>query len=99
MLGLVTVALVGKRARAELGGEWPVVNFIVEAMAKANKCRTADDLLMSTELHPRLPRCLTRGPNCRMTNFARSCCVPRTCTSARWRCGFRLARIDGRRVI
>ena len=52
VLGLVTVALGGKRVRAELGGEWAVASFIVEAMAKANKCRAADDLLMSAELHP-----------------------------------------------
>jgi len=52
VLGLVAVALGGKRVRAELGGEWAVASFIVEAMAKANKCRAADDLLMSAELHP-----------------------------------------------
>ncbi|MGA2795095.1 MAG: hypothetical protein ABSE69_16510 [Roseiarcus sp.] len=51
-LGLVTVALGGKRVRGDLGGEWAVASFIVEAMAKANKCRAADDLLMSAELHP-----------------------------------------------
>jgi hypothetical protein len=52
VLGLVAVALGGKRVRAELGGEWAVASYIVEAMAKANKCRAADDLLMSAELHP-----------------------------------------------
>jgi hypothetical protein len=52
VLGLVTVALGGKRFRSELGGEWAVASFIVEAMAKANKCRAADDLLMGAELHP-----------------------------------------------
>jgi hypothetical protein len=51
-LGLVTGALGGKPIRAEFGGEWAVASFIVEAMAKANKCRAADDLLMSAELHP-----------------------------------------------
>jgi hypothetical protein len=52
VLGLVAVALGGKRVRSALGGEWPVASFIVEAMAAANKCRAADDLLMSAELHP-----------------------------------------------
>lgn len=52
VLGLVAVALGGKRVRSALGGEWAVASFIVEAMAKANKCRAADDLLMSAELHP-----------------------------------------------
>jgi hypothetical protein len=42
----------GKRVRADLGGEWAVANFIIEAMARANKCRSSDDLLMSVELHP-----------------------------------------------
>jgi replication-associated recombination protein RarA len=46
IVGLVTVALSGKRIRAELGGEWAVASFIVEAMAKAVKCRSSDDLLM-----------------------------------------------------
>src|ERR1019366_7369869 len=52
VLGLVTVALGGKRVRSALGGEWSVATLIVEAMAKANKCRAADDLLMGAELHP-----------------------------------------------
>jgi hypothetical protein len=52
VVGLVTASLGGKRIRVDLGGEWAVASFIVEAMAKANKCRAADDLLMSAELHP-----------------------------------------------
>lgn len=51
-VGLVTAALGGKRVRAALGGEWSVASLIVEAMASARKCRSADDLLMSVELHP-----------------------------------------------
>src|SRR5688572_16172109 len=51
-VSLVTAALAGKRFRATLGGEWPVVSCIVSAMARATKCRAADDLLMSVELHP-----------------------------------------------
>ncbi|TXM73120.1 hypothetical protein FV218_11870 [Methylobacterium sp. WL69] len=53
-VGLVTAALGGKRIRVTLGGEWQVASFIVEAMAEAPKCRGADDLLMSVELHPDL---------------------------------------------
>jgi hypothetical protein len=52
VVGLVTAALGGKRIRAELGGEWAVASFIVEMMAKANKCRSSDDLLMNVELNP-----------------------------------------------
>jgi hypothetical protein len=51
-LSVVTAALAGKRFRATLGGEWPVASFIVSKMAVATKCRAADDLLMSVELHP-----------------------------------------------
>lgn len=51
-LSLVTAALGGKRFRATLGGEWPVASFIVSRMARAVKCRAADDLLMAAELHP-----------------------------------------------
>lgn len=51
-LGLATAALAGKRYRAELGGEWAVANCIVSELSRAIKCRAADDLLMSSELHP-----------------------------------------------
>jgi hypothetical protein len=52
VLGFVTVALGGKRVRGDLGGEWAVASFIVEMMTASSKCRAADDLLMSAELHP-----------------------------------------------
>ena len=55
-LSLVTAALTGKRFRAKLGGEWPVTSCIVSKMAQATKCRAADDLLMSAELHPAYQR-------------------------------------------
>jgi len=51
-LAIVVAALAGKRYRATLGGEWPVASFIVARMVHAPKCRAADDLLMSAELHP-----------------------------------------------
>jgi hypothetical protein len=54
VLGLVAVVLSGKRARAELGGEWAVTSVVIAAMANGNKCRAADDLLMSVELRPAL---------------------------------------------
>lgn len=66
-IGLATAALAGKRARAELGGEWAVASALVSELARAPKCRGADDLLMSCELHPaygearaKLPRLATR---------------------------------------
>jgi hypothetical protein len=51
-VGLVTVALAGKRVRAGLGGEWAVASFAISQMARAQKSRTADDLLMASEAHP-----------------------------------------------
>jgi hypothetical protein len=53
-VGKVVAALGGKTFRAKLGGEWPVASSIVPAMARAPKCRSADDLLMVVERHPAL---------------------------------------------
>jgi replication-associated recombination protein RarA len=50
----VTVALAGKAYRARVGGEWPVASAIVSRMARATKCRAADDLLTAAEGHPDL---------------------------------------------
>ena len=52
--GKVVAALGGKMFRTKLGGEWPVASTIVLAMARAPKCRSADDLLMIVERHPAL---------------------------------------------
>ncbi len=52
--GMVVAALAGKAFRAKLGGEWPVACTIVSAMARAPKCRSADDLLMIVGRHPAL---------------------------------------------
>jgi hypothetical protein len=49
---LVTAALAGKTIRAKLGGEWPVVAFIISRMVQAPKCRASDDLLIAVEAHP-----------------------------------------------
>jgi hypothetical protein len=51
-VSLVTAALAGKRFRATLGGEWKVASFVVNQMAKAPKCRAADDLLLIADSHP-----------------------------------------------
>ena len=51
-MGVATAAIAGKRARAELGGEWPVASALVGMLAAAPKCRAADDLLMVRQLHP-----------------------------------------------
>jgi hypothetical protein len=53
-VGKVVAALGGKTFRARLGGEWPVASTIVSAMARAPKCRAADDLLMIVQRHPAL---------------------------------------------
>ncbi|OAF17405.1 hypothetical protein AXW67_09475 [Bradyrhizobium neotropicale] len=52
VVSLVTAALAGKRYRATIGGEWKVASFIVDRMAKAPKCRAADDLLLTADSHP-----------------------------------------------
>jgi replication-associated recombination protein RarA len=49
--GKVVAALGGKTFRAKLGGEWAVASTIVSAMARAPKCRSADDVLMILERH------------------------------------------------
>jgi hypothetical protein len=51
-VGIATVSLGGKQARAALGGEWPVASCVVAKLSRAPKCRAADDLLMASELHP-----------------------------------------------
>lgn len=53
-VGLVTAAMGGKRVRASLGGEWRTAAAIVVLMARAPKCRAADDLYMVTQAHPSL---------------------------------------------
>jgi hypothetical protein len=50
----VVAALSGKAFRAKLGGEWVVASTVVSAMARAPKCRAADDLVMIVERHPAL---------------------------------------------
>lgn len=51
-LGIATVSLSGKQARAILGGEWAVASCVVAELSRAPKCRAADDLLIACELHP-----------------------------------------------
>jgi hypothetical protein len=55
-VSLVTAALAGKRYRAMIGGDWKVASFIVERMAKAPKCRAADDRLLTADSHPHYQR-------------------------------------------
>ena len=55
-VSLVTAALGGKRYRATIGGEWKVASFIVDRMARAPKCRAADDLLLTADSHPHYQR-------------------------------------------
>jgi hypothetical protein len=53
-VALATAALGGKRSRQDLGGEWEVASTLVFELSRAPKCRAADDLLMSCQLHPAL---------------------------------------------
>ena len=51
----MTVSILGaKRVRASLGGEWRSAAAIVTLMARAPKCRAADDLYMTVQAHPSL---------------------------------------------
>ncbi|RWG78552.1 hypothetical protein [Mesorhizobium sp.] len=50
-VGLVTASLAGRSFRAKIGREWSVASYIVERMCNAQKCRSADDLLMLSERH------------------------------------------------
>ena len=50
----VVAALGGQAFRAKLGGEWAVTSAIVSMMARAPKCRAADDLAMIVYRHPAL---------------------------------------------
>jgi hypothetical protein len=52
VVGLATAALAGKQLRAALGGEWAVASCLVSELCRVPKCRAADDLLMTCELHP-----------------------------------------------
>jgi hypothetical protein len=56
VLALATAALAGKRLRSELGGEWTVASCVVRELARATKCRAADDLLVACEVHPACTR-------------------------------------------
>lgn len=51
LVALVTVAMKGKRFRAEIGGEWEVAGHLIERMCRSAKCRAADDLLVVCEQH------------------------------------------------
>jgi replication-associated recombination protein RarA len=51
-VGIATVSLGGKQARAALSGDWAVASCVVAELSRAPKCRAADDLLMACELHP-----------------------------------------------
>ena len=63
---LVVPALVGKRARADLGGEWPVASYLVSRLSHAAKCRAADDLVMVATRHPAYVQArLELGHHCR----------------------------------
>jgi hypothetical protein len=53
-VSLVTAALKGKRARAEIGPEWAIASVLVAKLARAPKCRASDDLLMTAAFDPDL---------------------------------------------
>lgn len=53
-VGIVTVALTGKRLRQSLGGEWAVAATIIARMSANRKNRAADDLLCVLDSWPNL---------------------------------------------
>ncbi len=54
LIALTTVALKGKRLRADLGGEWAVASYLIERMCQSTKCRAGDDLIVIAEFDPDL---------------------------------------------
>ena len=53
-LFVVTAALAGNTVRGRLGGEWPVASYLTWRLARSDKCRAADDLLLAAQRHPSL---------------------------------------------
>jgi hypothetical protein len=51
-VALVNGAMAGKLFRRSVGGDWDVAAFLVERLASTRKCRAADDLLMTLQVHP-----------------------------------------------
>jgi hypothetical protein len=68
---LVMAALGKKKFRAQIGGEWAAASFIVSRMARAPKCRGADDLLMTSELHPRFAPARSQFPELSIPDLLR----------------------------
>jgi hypothetical protein len=56
IVGLSTHNMSGIASRRSLGGEWRAAATIVSHLTTAAKCRAADDLLMSSQLHPDFQR-------------------------------------------
>lgn len=51
-VALATAALSGKRYRSRIGSEWQVASYLVSRLSEARQCRSADDLLLTSETHP-----------------------------------------------
>jgi hypothetical protein len=49
---MTTAALTGQSSRLRMGGEWPAACFLVDLLARAPKCRAADDLAWVARQHP-----------------------------------------------
>lgn len=49
---ITTAALTGQSARLRMGGEWRAACFLVDLLARAPKCRAADDLSWVARQHP-----------------------------------------------
>lgn len=49
---MTTAALTGQNVRLRMGGEWRAACFLVDLLARAPKCRAADDLSWVARQHP-----------------------------------------------
>ena len=97
-VGIATVSLSGKQARAALGGEWAVASRVVAELSRAPKCRAADDLLMACELHPAYAEARAELPYLATLDLITVMTGQGPSMSARWLSGMPLGQMEtGRR--
>jgi hypothetical protein len=95
---LATASLGGKQARAALGGEWAVASCVVAELSRAPKCRAADDLLTTCELHPAYAEARAELPYLTTRDLLTVVTGQGPSMSARWLSGTPFERMEtGRR--
>jgi hypothetical protein len=78
----VAAALAGKTYRAQLGGQWQVASTIVTRMARATKCRAADDLLTAARVTQHSHPPVGSSGRCPRRNCSTSPLGPAPCPNA-----------------